>query len=242
MEAPTSQRSRISTDWRWPLWAVGTGIFGAIGHLFTMDTVSEEETRSGTAFIESLNHTSYHIGIVAGLIATFCLIAFTAGWFRRVHQTSSDSLAAWLVGLAMLASAGAMIVGYGFKGSLAIYLPGGMNDNIFTNEALLTIFMIDDFAPFLAWWGIAFGAIGIAWLGIKERRVPRWLGFAGLFFALVPIGFVVGTGLPGFPGVIDPLWMIVFGTGLALSLRSATSSATVSVSTQSGMMTASPAD
>ncbi len=43
--------------WSWPLWGVGAGILGAIGHLFTMETPGNEETTAGSAFIADLNHT-----------------------------------------------------------------------------------------------------------------------------------------------------------------------------------------
>jgi hypothetical protein len=43
----------------------------------------------------------------------------------------------------------------------------------------------------------------------------------------VPFGVLVATGLPGFPGVVDPLWRVVAGVGLALSLRRAPVQASV---------------
>lgn len=36
---------------------------------------------------------------------------------------------------------------------------------------------------------------------------------------LIPLGVLIATGLPGFPGVVDPLWLIITSVGLAVTLR-----------------------
>ncbi|MGD9891985.1 MAG: hypothetical protein AB7U18_11925 [Dehalococcoidia bacterium] len=78
------------------------------------------------------------------------------------------------------------------------------------------MFMFLDFAPYIAWWGAAFAAIGIAWLSLRERSLPIWIGVVSALFALIPIAFMSITGLPGFPGVVDPLWLLIVSAGMAL--------------------------
>ena len=163
--------------------------------------------------------TSYHIGIVAGMAAVFCRLIFTAGWRRWNTGNAPDSIAGEMISLALVASAGAMLLGYGFKGSLAVYLPGGIDGEPYPNENLLSVFMFNDFAPYIAWYGVAMAAIGVAWFALREHRLPVWHGIVAAVFAVVPIAFLVATGLPGFPGVVDPFWMIIFGIGLAVRLR-----------------------
>lgn len=209
----------LRASWHWPLWAVAAGVLGAIGHLFTMQSVSEAEYASGVGVIETLDRNGYHIGIVAGMCAVFCLLVFAAGWRRWVATNASASLAAGVVSLALVASAGAMILGYGFKGALAVYLPGGMDEGSFPAEGLYTLFMFDDLGPFMAWYGVAMAATAVAWFALRERQLPIWIGLVSTLFAMVPVAVLVVTGLPGFPGVVDPLWLVIAGVGLAVTMR-----------------------
>lgn len=211
--------SKAIGDWRWPLWGVGAGVLGAIGHLFTIQSPSEEEIFSGPALIETLDRANYHIGIVTGLAGVFCLLILAAAWRRWATAVAPENLAAGAVPLAMTASAGAMMLAYGFKGALAVYLPGGTDEGAYPNENLLTFFMIDDFGAFISWWGVAMAAGAMAWLALKDRLLPVWIGVLAAIFAIVPVGFVAAMGLPGFPGVIDPFGLIFLSAGLAFTLR-----------------------
>jgi hypothetical protein len=213
------QRRATPSSWTWPLFGVAAGVLGAIGHLFTDQNLSDEERASGAAVIDALDRTSYHIGIVAGMAAVFCLLIFTAGWRRWNTGNAPDSIAGEMISLALVASAGAMLLGYGFKGSLAVYLPGGIDGEPYPNENLLSVFMFNDFAPYIAWYGVAMAVIGVAWFALREHRLPIWHGIVAAVFAVLPIAFLVATGLPGFPGVVDPFWMIIFGIGLTVRLR-----------------------
>lgn len=209
----------VKASWPWPLWAVAAGVLGAIGHGFTMQSVSEAEYASGASVIETLDRTNYHIGIVAGMCAVFCLLVFAAGWRRWMAANAPASLAGGVVSLALVASAGAMILSYGFKGALAVYLPGGIDEGSFPAEGLYTLFMFDDLGPFMAWYGVAMAATAVAWLALRERQLPIWIGLVSALFALVPVAVLLITGLPGFPGVVDPLWLVITGVGLAVTMR-----------------------
>lgn len=208
-----------ANGWIWPLFGAAAGLLGAIGHLFTDAKLTDEERASGAAVIDALDRTGFHIGIVSGLTAVLCLLIFTAGWRRWTAANAPESLAGEMISLAFVASTGAMLLGYGFKGSLAVYLPGGIDEGQYPNESLLSVFMFNDFAPYIAWFGVAMAAIGVAWFTLREHHLPVWFGIVAAIFALIPIGFLVITGLPGFPGVIDPLWMVMFGIGLSVRLR-----------------------
>jgi len=109
----------------------------------------------GAAVIDALDRTGFHIGIVSGLAAVFCLLIFTAGWRKWAATSAPESLAGEMISLAFVASTGAMLLGYGFKGSLAVYLPGGFDEGSYPNENLLSVFMFNDFAPYIAWYGVA---------------------------------------------------------------------------------------
>ena len=122
-----------------------------------------------------------------------------------------------------------MMLAYGFKGALAVYLPNGMDEGTYPNESLLTFFMFDDFGAFISWWGVAMATGAIAWLALRERRLPLWIGIVAALFALVPVGFVTATGLPGFPGVIDPFGLVIISAGLAFTFWKQATSRSVAV-------------
>jgi hypothetical protein len=197
----------------WALWGVAAAVLGCAG-LFV--SVHSAETSGGARVIADLDRWRYHAGIVLGLGAALCLLVTAAGWQRWGTRHAPESLAARLVPLAFTAGAGAMLLGYGFMGALAVYLPGGMDEGTFPAEGLYAVFMFLDFAPFIAWWGAAFAATGIAWLALRERALPPWLGVVSALFVLVPVAVMAATGLPGFPGVVDPLWLVIVSAAVGL--------------------------
>jgi hypothetical protein len=210
-------QTRNAIDWRWPIWAIPAGVLGVVAQMFSAPAITEADRQAGVSVIGLLDSTNYHIGVVAGLIAVFCLLVFAAGWQRWSANVAPLSLAGGLVTLALVASAGAMIIGYGVKGMLAIYLPGGLNETSYPAEGLYTLFMIDDLVPFIAWNGVAMASIGMAWLAFGERRLPVWMGIVSVVLLLFPLGMLLVFGLPGPAGITFPLWMIVIGAGLAYS-------------------------
>lgn len=222
--ATGARTQRLPIRGAWPFWGAAAGVLGAVGHLFTTPMLSEAEYLQGPAYMEQLDRGVFHVGIVAGMAAVFCLLIFAAGW-RRLLDRGQDgagggSLAAAVVPLALTASAGAMLLGYGFKGSLAIYLPGGSDDGTMPYDGLYSLFMFNDLGPYMAWWGVAMAGIAIAWLALRERALPLWFGVVSALFALPPIGMLLVTGLPGFPGVVHPLWLLITGVGMGvLGLR-----------------------
>lgn len=210
-----------SRDWRWSLWGAAAGVLGAVGHLFSFQRPSEAEVASGAGVIAGLERGPYHVGIVTGLAGVFCLLVFAAGWRRWAAAAAPVSLAAGMITLALTASAGAMMLAYGFKGALAIYLTDGIDEGTYPAENLLTLFMFDDFSAFISWWGVAMAAAAVAWMALRERRLPLWIGLLSVLVVLVPVAAVGITGLPGVPGLIGPLYLVILGPALAFTFRRA---------------------
>ena len=48
-----------------------------------------------------------------------------------------------------------------------------------------------------------------------SRTVSRWIGVVSLVPVLAVSAFAIGTGLPGFPGVVSPAYLVVAFAGLA---------------------------
>lgn len=205
----------------WALWGAAAGLLGIVATLLTDPSRSLEEAdyQSGAALIDVLDRSQYHVGVVAGFLAVLCTLFTAAGWRRWAADVAPRSLPARVVSLALTATAGAMMLGYGFKGSLAVYLAGGINEGSMTREGLYAVFMFLDFGPYIAWWGVAIAAGTFAWLSLRDRLLAFWLGIASAVFALGPIGILVATGLPGFPGVVDPLWLVIVSLGVTFGGR-----------------------
>jgi hypothetical protein len=102
-----------------------------------------------------ISRTDLQIGAVAGFLAVGCVLAFAAGWRQWSERHGAPTSAARLVSLALVASAGATIIGYGLKGPLAIY-PG----------------------PVFRLVGRVVAAAGVAWLALTG--LTDFGGIAGL--------------------------------------------------------------
>ena len=228
--APTLEPNRdpdLSRRAYWALWGVAAGLLGIVATLLTDGSqgLSEEDYRRGAELIDLLNRDLYHVGVVAGFFAVLCVLFTAAGWRRWAATVAPENLPARVVSMALTASAGAMMLGYGFKGSLAVYLDGGMDEGSMTREGLYAVFMFLDFGPYIAWWGAAIAAAAMAWLGLRDQLLPRWIGAVSALFAIVPVGFLVATGLPGFPGVVDQAWLVIVSLGAVFSRHQGSSRA-----------------
>lgn len=201
----------------WALWGTAAGVLGMAGTMFTQPVITEEGRATGLAVMDLLGRGYYHAGALTGLLAVGCLLAYAAGWQRLTSRTAPDSIAARIVSLGLTASAGALIVAYGIKGQLAVYLEGGINQNDYGPEALYTYFLIDDLAAFFGWWGATVAAAAVVWLAFREHVVARWIGALSALVALAPIAMLSVTGLTGFSGVVSGPWLIITGLGLAFA-------------------------
>jgi hypothetical protein len=209
------QRDHVRAMWPW--WGAAAGLLGAVATgIDPQSGLSPEDRALGASVVEQVDRAGYHIGAVLGFAAVGCLIVTAVGWWRWAGAVAPASLAARTVAGGMLASAGALILGYGFKGSMAVYLPGGINDDEFPAEGLYALFMINDLAPYMAWWGVAVAAGAVAWLALRERYLPRWMGVVSVLALLPPLALLALSGLTGLPGATAPVWLAVVSVGMAV--------------------------
>ena len=207
----------------WALWGVAAGVAGLVATMLSdqSGSLAEEDYLIGAAVVDKLESGPYHVGVVAGFACVVALLFTAAGWRRWASRTAPDSLAARVVSMAMVASAGAMMIGYGMKGSMAVYLPGGMDHDGMSQEGLYSLFMFLDLGAWMVWWGGVVAALALVWLAFRERLLPRWMGVVSVLFAAVPLGFLTLTGLPGMAAVTS-LWLVVVSVGLVFSRRATT--------------------
>jgi len=204
----------------WALWGVGAGLAGLVATMLSdqSGSLAEEDYLLGAAVVDKLESGPYHVGVVAGFVCVVALLFTAAGWRRWASHTAPDSLAARVVSMAMVASAGAMMIGYGLKGSMAVYLPGGMDHDGMSQEGLYSLFMFLDLGAWMVWWGGVVAALAVVWLALRESLLPRWMGVVSVLFAAVPLGFLTVTGLPGM-AAITSVWLVVVSVGVVASRR-----------------------
>jgi hypothetical protein len=207
-----ADRLNASKRGRWPLVGVAAGITGFVATLVTDLHPANDATID---IVDKVSQGKAHASIIAGYVTVALLVVLASAWRRHVEPRVASSTAARVVSNGVLISAAALTLGYGWKGAMAVYLPGGMDEGSFDKEGLYVLYMLNDFGSFIGWLGvtIAFGAI--AWMAFRERTVSRWIGAAACVPVLAVTAFTVASGLPGFPGVVSPLFLVITFTGLA---------------------------
>jgi hypothetical protein len=204
-EAATASR-------RWAWWGVAAGVLGIIGTIVTIVNDTDPTPDS----VAALEPGAYHAGGAAGYLAVAALIVTAAAWRARVARLLPASIAARVVADGLTASAGALALGYGWKLAMGLYLDGGANAGMFDKNGLFVYFVLNDFGPFIGWLGVVVAAGAMVVLGLKERAVPRWVGFVSVIPVLGVLAMALGVGVAGFPGMVGPLWLIVTFGALAL--------------------------
>ena len=208
----STDRLESSKRSRWPLIGTAAGITGFVATLVTDIHAADKATID---IVDQVSQGKAHASIVAGYVTVALLVVLSATWRRHVEPRVASSTAARVVSNGLLISAAALTLGYGWKGAMAVYLPGGMDAGAFDQEGLYVLYMLNDFGSYIGWLGVTIAAGAIAWMAFRERTVSRWIGVVALVPVLAVTAFTVGTGLPGFPGVVSPLFMVITFTGLA---------------------------
>ena len=205
-------------------WAIFGAVAGAAGVVATLAGLQASEeimdaAAKGPEVMELLNQRGYHIAVNAGFVVVLALLFTAAGWRRWATRRAPDSLPARVMSMAFTASAGAAMLGYGLYGSLSMYLDGGADAGTFPAEALYSVYAIVDFAPLIAWWGVTVAAVCMAWLALRERVLPRWMGVVSTIAAFIPLALLAGFGLPGMFGLVGPLWLTAISIGMVARRR-----------------------
>lgn len=209
-------RARARVHWTWA--GALAGLFGVAGTLITdihvpSDGFDEADTM---AIVSQIDQRMAHLSIVTGFIAVVFLLALAAKWRGTVEAKAPHSTAARIVTQALTAAAGALSLGYGWKGATAIYHADGMDAGTYDEMGLYVYYILNDFGSYIGWFGVTVAAGAVAWMSLRERIIPLWIGAFSLVPVLAVVAFTGLTGLPGFPGVVSPIWLVVAFTGLSL--------------------------
>ncbi|CAM5310657.1 hypothetical protein GCM10010329_59830 [Streptomyces spiroverticillatus] len=212
----TTRTDTVEGRARWPLYGVAAGLLGLAATLFTDPRMGIPERDAVDASVLSdLSRGLAHVGLVAGFLTVALLLVLAAAWRRQVEPRVPGSTAAHVVSGALVASAAGLTYGYAWKGALAIYLPTGSDAGPYGDDGLFVYFMLNDFGPYIGWLGVVVAAGAVAWMGLRERTVSRWIGVLSLGPVVAVTGLAGATGLPGFQGLAGPAWLLAACTGLA---------------------------
>jgi hypothetical protein len=201
---------------RWPLYGAAAGLLGFVATmpLDGRDGVATDNVKLTHDLFVDLNPAVYRASMIVGYIAVVLLLVTAANWRRRVEHRLPGSTAAHLVPLGLVASAAGLTYGYAWKGALGNYIPGGMEDDYFDDQGLAVYFMLNDFGSFIGWLGVVVAAGAIAYMGLKERTVSRWIGVISVIPVLQTTLMVAGLGVPGVQGLLAGIWLFVASLGL----------------------------
>jgi len=209
---------RSTTRAAWPWIGVVAGIGGFVGTILTDIHVAtdERDAVSTMAIVSQIDQQKAHLSIVVGFITVALLIALAAQWRGRVEPRVPESAAARIVTQGLTAAAGALMLGYGWKGATAIYHADGMDHGTYDDMGLYIYYILNDFGSYIGWFGVTVAAGAVAWMSLRERVLPLWIGVVSCLPVLAVVGFTGLTGLPGFPGVVSPIWMAIAFAGIGL--------------------------
>lgn len=220
MTTPTTQAlaetTETATRGRWPWVGVAAGI-GALAATLAFDLHPEwdENTPYNADIVDDVSSGKAHASIITGYLTVALLLVLAAAWKRHVEPRTPSSTAARVVPLGFTASAGALSLGYGWKGAMGLY-NGGSEDEAFDKSGLYVLYVLNDFGSFIGYLGVTVAAGAVAWMAFGERLVSRWIGVVSVL-AVLPVIVTVGAfGLPGFPGVVSGVWLVIAFGGLAL--------------------------
>ncbi|GAA1942028.1 hypothetical protein [Nocardioides marmoribigeumensis] len=212
LDAPSGAGRRA-----WPLTAAAAGLCGVVATLVLdgRSAVGDDVSLAPQLF-ESLDPTVYRASMVVGYLAVVLLLVTAAHWRRHVEHRVPGSTAAHLVPLGLLASAAGLTYGYGWKGALGDYMPGGPEHGMYDDQGLYVYYLLNDFGAYIGWLGVVVSAGAVAWMAFRERTVSRWIGVVSVLPVLQTTLMVAGMGVPGVPALLGPLWLLVVGLGLSL--------------------------
>jgi hypothetical protein len=218
---------RASGRAAWPWVGVGAGVAGFVGTLLGDIHVPTDgaDAPMTMAAVGEIDQRAAHLSIVAGFIAVTLLLVLAAMWRGAIEPRMPGSTAARVVTQGLTAGAGALMLGYGWKGASAIYHADGMDHGTYDEMGLYIYYILNDFGSYIGWFGVTVAAGAVAWISLRERALPLWIGMWSCVPVLAVLGFTGGTGLPGFPGVVSPIWMAVAFAGMAFSRFGRTSAA-----------------
>ena len=210
-----TEGSAVTGRGRWPLVGVAAGLGSIVATLVLDIHPAVDADESYTAdIVDEVSSGKAHASVIIGYLTVALLLVLAAAWRRHVEPKALGSTAARVVPLGLTAAAGALSLGYGWRGALGLY-SNGNEMGTFDQDGLYVLFVLNDFGAYIGYLGVTIAAGAVVWMSLKERLISRWIGVFSVLPVLPVVITVAAFGLPGFPGVSSGLWMIVTFAGIA---------------------------
>lgn len=103
--------------------------------------------------VENLPRLQYHVSFVLGLACAASLVVAIAALRPWIEQRGGGRLSAAVVPSALSITATLAVIAACMAGSLALYLPGGVDDGTMWIEGLAAAYYYLDFGALIGWWG-----------------------------------------------------------------------------------------
>lgn len=178
-------------------------------HLSSVDV--EDKTANEAAYLQHVDDRYWSISLAGGvgLVLTALLVVYLAG-LRRIALDRRPLLADASIGIGGLA-----VLGLAVSCVSSMLAAGGAHEH-FPFAAVRSMGMLgENFFAVLLPPALAGPAVLISVLALRDKVLPRVLGYVAAFFALVLV--VLGVVLPGV-GVIPALvWLLISSLTLSLS-------------------------
>ncbi|RNL62138.1 hypothetical protein EFK50_10060 [Nocardioides marmoriginsengisoli] len=213
---PTTNQERGFTAW--PLWLALTGLLGVASTVAfdkRVDADGDFDYPVTVADMADLDHLFFRIGGFTGYLTVIAMLVTAAVWRQRVERRHPWSVGATVVTFGLVSAAGAMALVYGWKGALGNYLHGAAEENTYDDQGLYVLYNINDFGPYFAWLPVLVAALGLAYMAFREGLVSKVLGFFAGLMAVLLLGMVAVTGVPGLPALIS-VGVLIAGIWLAV--------------------------
>ena len=113
-QSPTTGRGR------WPLVGVAAGLGGIVATLvLDIHPVIDADESYTADIVDQVSSGKAHASVIIGYLTVALLLVLAAAWRRHVEPKALGSTAARVVPLGLTAAAGALSLGYGWRGALA---------------------------------------------------------------------------------------------------------------------------
>lgn len=201
----------------WPLLVSAVGVVGLVSLLCEArpDNDSDFEYPLTADVAVTVDNDIFRISGVGGYLCAILLLVLAAVWHQRVGRRFTESVGATIVTFSLVATAAIVTLAFGWRGALGNYLDGGPEENTYDTEGLYTYFVMNDFSPYISFVPLLGAAFGLAWMALSEGLVSKPLGALAGIVALLLLGAVAATGVPGLPAIILAA-LVVTGIWLAV--------------------------
>jgi hypothetical protein len=213
-----SESQDVSSSSRalWPLLGTAAAITGLVATLFGDVHVNGNDMAT-SAVVPDISSGTAHLSVIFGYLTVALLLVLAGAWRHHAEAAWQHLAAPKVVSNGIIATAGGLSLGYGWKGALAIYARGGNEHGAFDDAGLYIYYVLNDFGSFIPYLGVVVAAGAFAWLGLRDRVIPLWIGAFSVLPVLGTVALAIATGLPGFPALMGVPWMAVAFTGLYIA-------------------------